>query len=189
MKITYILVIFLFAVFTNCADAVTVGNAEIGWQIDFDQVSQEQKKRFGWFDDEIKITGFKKFSNTYTAPGVPDWSLSGKVVAIHGTKGPAFFSITELLNGSTIEDVKKVHFRTMSGAKGFKERNCLKSDQGALLCEVLLDNWLPAKAFYADFYEWKVGEKTFVLVVRNAQPSPDKTTPEAAIKTLIALIQ
>lgn len=169
--------------------AATVIGENTGWKLDFSQVTPEQKKAFGWFDEELKTKGFRKFTNTYTVPGMADWTLSGKVIAAHTTSGPALFSITELLNGSTIEDVKKVHYRVMSDAKGFKEVSCAKGDQGAQSCEVLVSNWSPAKAFYAVFHEWKVGDKSYVLVVRNAQSSPDRKTPEAAANILVSLIK
>lgn len=143
----------------------------------------------GWFDEELKLTGFRNFSNNYTSPGIADWTLSGKGVALHSVSGPAFFSITELTRGSTLEDIKKVHYRAMSEAKGFKELSCLKTSQGAESCEVLLSNWTAAKAFYAVFYHWKVGERTFALVVRNAQPTPNKKIPEEAAEILIAKIK
>lgn len=180
----------LFSAFTALPSAaVTIGGTVVGWEIDFDKVTPEQRKRFGWFDDELKVKGFKKFSQTYSAPGQDDWRLAGKVMARHDVKGPAFFSIVELLNDSTIEDVKKVHYRAMSESKGFKESSCVTTDEGAQSCEVHLSNWSPAKAFYAVFYEWKTGSRTFVLVVRNAQPVPDRATPEAAARVLIRLIQ
>ena len=171
------------------AKANVIGGAELGWQIDFNQLTATQKKAFGWFDDEVKTNGFKKFSNTYSVPGVSDWTLAGKVIALHAVKGPAFFSITELLNDSKIEDIKKTHYRVMSDVKGFKEGDCVKTPQGAQSCEVFLNNWSPPKAFYAVFYEWKTAEKTFVLVVRNAQASPDRKTAEEAAQVFISNIK
>ncbi len=169
--------------------AATIGGDTVGWTLDFDQVSAEQKKSFGWFDDELKTAGWKKFSINYSTPGTADWTLRGKVIALHATKGPAFFSIVELLEGSTVEEVKKTHYRSMSDAKGFKEAGCSKTEQGAQSCEVAISNWSPAKSFYAVFYEWKAGERSFVLVVRNSQPTPDRKTPEEAAKALISLIK
>lgn len=170
------------------AQATTIGGSDMGWSLDFDQVSTSQKKNFGWFDDKLKTTGFQEFSNTYTAPGTR-WSLTGKVVATHIVSGPALFSIIELLRDSTTEDVKKLHYRAMSDAKGFKEVGCIRTEQGAQSCEVLVDNWSPAKAFFANFYEWKSGTRTFVLVVRNAQQSPDKEVVNQAMQALIPLIK
>lgn len=132
----------------------------------------------------------RKFSNTYSSPGTADWTLAGKVVAMHGISGPAFWSITELLNDSTVEDVKKTHYRMMSDHKGFKEAGCTQSaTNGSETCEALLDNWTPRKGFFAVFYEWTVLGRNFVLVVRNAQPNPDRRTPEEAAAVLISLIQ
>src|SRR5438445_6721583 len=99
------------------ADPV-IGGPEVGWTLDFGAVTPEQKKAFGWFNDEVKKK-FTKFSNTYAAPDQEPWQMAGKVVALHGVSGPALWSITELLNGSTVEEVKKVHYRTMSEAKGW----------------------------------------------------------------------
>lgn len=182
-----LIILISFVAFT--AHAATIGNESMGWRIEFDKVTAEQKKAFGWFDDELKIDGFKKFSNTYSVPGLPIWTVAGKVAALHSASGPAFFSITELLNDTSLEDVKKLHYRAMSDAKGFREVACQKMEQGADSCEVQIYNWSPAKSFYAVFYEWKTLGRTFVLVVRNAQPSPDRKTPESAARTLISLMQ
>lgn len=183
------LFVILLSFVAFAAHAVTVGNESMGWKIDFEKIAPEQKKAFGWFDDELKTEGFKKFSNTYSANGIPSWMVAGKVIALHQVSGPAFFSVTELLNSTSLDDVKKLHYRAMSDAKGFKEVACRKTEQGADLCEVQLYNWSPAKSFYAVFYEWKVSGRTFVLVVRNAQPSPDRSTPENAANALISLMQ
>lgn len=173
----------------NPARAIVIGGEDMGWSIDFDKVTPVQKQQFGWSDSQLKTTGFRNFSNNYSVPGHEKWSVSGKAVAVHGgTPGPAFFSITEIASESDIEGVKKIHYSAMSDKKGFKEDKCTSAANGALLCDVSLDNWNPAKIFHAVFYEWKVGSRTFVLVVRNAQPSPDRESPEKAMAVLIALI-
>lgn len=183
------LFVILISFVAFAAHAMTVGNESVGWKIDFDKIPPEQKKSFGWFDDELKTDGFKKFSNTYSVPGLPSWTVVGKVVALHSASGPAFFSITELLSDTSVDDLKKLHYRAMSDTKGFKEIACRKTEQGANSCEVQLNNWSPAKSFYAVFYEWKASGRTFVLVVRNAQPSPDRSSPENAAHALISLMQ
>lgn len=170
------------------AHAVVIGGDEVGWTIDFDKVTPEQKQQFGWSDGNIKMSGFRKFSNTYSAPGQENWSLAGKITAIHEVSGPAFFSIIEIFDGSTLDGVKKIHYNVMAAKQGFKEDKCAPLTNGALSCDVFLNNWTPAKIFHAVFYEWKLGNKTFVLVVRNAQASPDKETPEKAMGVLIPLI-
>ncbi len=171
------------------ASATVLGGPEIGWSLDFAQVTSAQKRTFGWFDDEVKTKDHRKFSVAHSMPGTDQWSFAGKTIAVHGTQGPALFSIIELLNGTTLDDVKKTHYKAMSGSKGAVESGCMKTAQGAQSCEAILHNWTPPKGFYAVFYEWKVGERAFALVVRNAQSVPDRAKPEEAAKVLIALIK
>jgi hypothetical protein len=171
----------------NPAHAVVIGGDEVGWTIDFDKVTPEQKQMFGWSDSILK-NNFQKFSNTYSVPGHEKWTFVGKAVVSHVKGGPAMFSIMELLDGTTIEEFKKIHYLGMSERQGFKEDKCVLSANKSLSCDVFLNNWTPAKIFHAVFYEWKVGDRTFVLVVRNAQASPDRETPEKAMGVLIPLI-
>lgn len=189
-RLTFIALVFVaFVSIFNPAHAVVIGGGDVGWSIDFDKVTPEQKQQFGWSDSRLTTTGWRNFSNTYSVPGHEKWSVTGKVVAVHGgTPGPAFLWITEVTSDSNIESVRKLHYSGMSDKKGFKEEKCTPVASGALVCDVSLDNWTPAKIFHAVFYEWKVGSRTFVLVVRNAQPSPDRETPEKAMAVLIALI-
>lgn len=183
------LVFVALASIFNPAHAVVIGGDEVGWTIDFDKVTPEQKQVFGWSDSRLKTTGFRNFSNTYSAPGQENWTLAGKVAAIHGgASGPAFFSITEISGESNIASVKKLHYNVMSEKQGFKEDKCTPLTNGALSCDVFLSNWTPAKMFHAVFYEWKIGDRTFILVVRNAQAYPDRETPEKAMGVLIPLI-
>lgn len=177
------------ALSANVAFATVIGGPEVGWTLDFNQVTSAQKRTFGWFDAELKTKDHRRFSVAQSMPGTPEWQYAGQAVAIHGTQGPALFSIIELLNGTTLEDVKKTHYRAMSASKGATEAGCIKTDQGAQSCEALLHNWTPPKGFFAAFYEWRVGERAYALAVRNAQSVPDRAKPEEAARVLIGLIK
>lgn len=183
------LVLAATALSAGIASATVIGGTDVGWTLDFAQVTSAQKRTFGWFDDEVKTKDHRKFSVAHSMPGTDQWSFAGKTIAVHGTQGPALFSIIELLNGTTLEDVKKTHYKAMSGNKGATESGCMKTAQGAQSCEAMLHNWTPPKGFYAVFYEWKVGDRAYALVVRNAQSVPDRAKPEEAAKVLISLIK
>jgi hypothetical protein len=183
------LVLAATAVFAGMASATVIGGTDVGWTLDFAQVTSVQKRTFGWFDDELKTKDHRKFSVAHSMPGTSEWTFAGKAIAVHGTQGPALFSVIELLNGTTLDDVKKTHYKAMSGSKGASESGCVKTTQGAQSCEAMLQNWTPPKGFYAVFYEWKAGDRAYALVVRNAQSVPDRAKPEEAAKVLISLIK
>jgi hypothetical protein len=183
------LVLAATALSAGMASATIIGGTDVGWTLDFSKVTSAQKRAFGWFDDELKTKDHRKFSVAHSMPGTSEWPFAGKTIGVHGTQGPALFSIIELLNGTTLEDVKKTHYKAMSASKGATETGCLKLEIGAQSCEALLHNWTPPKGFYGVFYEWKVGDRAFALVVRNAQSVPDRSKPEEAAKVLISLIK
>ena len=50
----------------NPAHAVVIGGNEAGWTIDFARVTPEEKQQFGWSDSNVKVSGFRKFSTSYS---------------------------------------------------------------------------------------------------------------------------
>lgn len=159
-----------------------------GWELDFDKVTPEQKKKFGWFNDELK-TNFKKTSNVYSSPGIGEWTFTRKLIVYHEIPGQASFLITELLDESSLEDAKKTFYRAMAGHQEFKEKGCSKTELGVQSCEVWLRNRSISGSF-AVFYEWKTSTgRKFLLVVRNKEQRPNREIPEEATRVLISLIQ
>jgi hypothetical protein len=191
-KIISTLVAIAFVALSSAASAVVIGGPEVGWSLELDQVPVEQQKKFGWPGVKIETKGWTEFNNTYKVPG-DEWKLNGRVIAVHmmtrGAQMPAYVSFMELLGTSKLEQFKKFHYRTMSESKGFTENGCREIATEIQSCEVLLASWVPERAFYSSFYTWQVNGRTFALVVRNAQPTPDRQTPEEAIKALVPLIK
>ncbi len=190
------LTLFLVGCFLSiAAHAVVIGGPEVGWTIDFGQVTEDQKDVFSWFDNQVKTKGFRRSSAAYSAPGATDWKLDAQTIVMHGITGPASFSVVEVFNGTTLQDVKNSHYRSMSGDGkggyfGFEsgKEKCVELLPDVQSCEIPL-LFGPSKVFYAVFYEWKVDDRKFVLAVRNAQPTPDRKTPEAAARVLVNLIR
>ena len=185
-----IVALFLLALLPVPSFAVVFGGMNTyGWELDFDKVTPEQKKLYKWFDDVVKIN-FRKRTMVLSAPGISEWNITIKPIVLHQHEGggPTLFLIHELFDKSTIEEVKKTQYLFMSGQKGFREGGCIKLEKGAQTCEVTLAAD-PNEVFYAAFYEWKVAERNFVLVVRNAQRKPDRKAVEDAAKVLISLIK
>lgn len=176
------------------ARSTIIGGKQAGWTIDFSQVTRSQKWQMGWSDDKLVSTGFKPYDQFYDAPGVAAWRVAGKGVVVHLANGPSFFSVIEMLGDTAIVDIKKLHYRAMSTDRGvpqgfeMENERCVELQPGAQSCAIPL-RFGPSKTFYAVFYSWNVGERRFVLAVRNAQPVPDRARPEEGAKILISLIR
>ncbi|GEM_PF-3229343 len=176
-----------------------IGGKEVGWFIDFSQVSRSQRWEMGWSDDGLTTSsGLEKYDNVaLSASGVAGWRVTGRDIALSTGYGPSFISIIKI-DGSTttVRDIMLLQYRAMSlDRRGLPHgfdldgEKCVEIAADTQSCAIPLKFESPPKSFYAVFHSWKVGDSTFVLTVRNAQPVPDRAKPEEGMKILVSLIR
>lgn len=173
------------------AFADVIGGKSVGWVIDLEKIPLAARENFKWDFEYLRTDFSKKPSTTrFTTERNGKGAVVTNAIAVQeGSQKPAFFSIVEIHGETTLEDIKKLHYTRMSGTDGWASPSCKHASKGAESCAVWLHNHNPAKIFFAMFYQWKIGDRTFVMVVRNNQPIPDQKTPEDAMNLLISSIE